>query len=365
MTNSAIQDIAKRLHYNKGVTVFKKSAIIQTAKDLQYSYETYADIFKKANQVRFGHYDISAYLPLEDKEAIPENSLALSSPIVDFTFTSPHIPKKSPSFIKWGDYAEVEKIVYIGKFFPIYISGLSGNGKSIMVQQVCANLNREMIRIQVDGTTDDTDLIGSYALVNGDTIFKKGPVINAMEAGQILLLDEIDRGLPSKMMCLQGILEGDPVLIKKTGEVIHPKPGFNIIATANTLGRGSEDGKYVAAQIIDDSFLERFVNTIEQKYPSQAIEKRIVLSHMEKYGKIDDDFASKLVAWSFVIRKTYDEGAIDDLISTRRLCHIVNTFSVFEDRLVAINKCISRFEKDTRNAFLDLYTKVDPSVRKI
>lgn len=279
------------------------------------------------------------------------------------TDASIYIPTKSNTFIKWGEYSTIAKIIESRKFFPIFVSGLSGNGKSLSVEQACANLGREMMRVQIDATTDAEDLIGNFTLVNGDTVFNKGPVIQCLERGAILLIDEIDRGHPGKLLALQGILEGTPVLLKKTGEVIKPKDGFNIIATANTLGRGSESGKYVA-NIIDDAFLERFAITIEQEYPSQAIEKRIVLAHMEKYGKVDEDFASKLVSWSLCIRKTQEEGGVDELISTRRLCHIAQTYSIFPERFEAIRLCIARFDKVTRNAFLDLYTKVDGSTKE-
>lgn len=271
------------------------------------------------------------------------------------------IPENDPYFIRWGEYDAIAKVIGAEVFCPIFISGASGNGKTMMVEQACAKLKREYIRIQISPETDEDDLIGGFRLLNGETVFCKGPVLKAMERGCILLIDEIDRG-SNKIMCLQGVLEGKPVLVKKTGQIIHPAPGFNIIATANTNGRGSDDGRYAAAAIIDDAFLERFVATIDQPYASPAIERKILLKHMEKHGKTDDDFVDKLVAWSSVIRKTFESEAIADVISTRRLCHIIKTFSIFEDRARAISLCIARFEPETRDAFFDLYSKLDASI---
>jgi MoxR-like ATPase len=227
-----------------------------------------------------------------------------------------------------------------------------------MVEQACAKLKKEFIRVQINPETDEDDLLGGFRLINGETVFAKGPVLKAMENGAILLLDEIDRAT-NKIMCLQGILEGKPVLVKKTGEIVSPAPGFNVIATANTKGKGSEDGRFTAASIIDEAFLERFTISIDQAFASMGIEKKIILKHMEKFNAQDMDFAEKLVTWADIIRKTFYDDGVDEVISTRRLCHIVQTFSIFENRAKAIDLCISRFDEDTKSAFLDLYTKVD------
>jgi MoxR-like ATPase len=243
-------------------------------------------------------------------------------------------------------------------FYPTYISGLSGNGKTFMVEQACAKVGKEFIRVQINPETDEDDLLGGFRLINGETVFSKGPVLKAMENGAILLLDEIDRAT-NKIMCLQGILEGKPVLVKKTGETISPAEGFNVIATANTKGKGSEDGRFTAASIIDDAFLERFTISVDQQFPSLNIEKKIVIKHMEKFDCLDTDFAEKLVVWADIIRKTFYDDGVDEVISTRRLCHIVQTFSIFNKRDKAIDLCISRFDEDTKEAFLDLYSKVD------
>jgi hypothetical protein len=268
------------------------------------------------------------------------------------------VPSKDETYVPFGFFRDLKSIIKSKSFYPLFITGLSGNGKTTMVEQVCAELSRECIRVNISLETDEDDLIGGNTLVNGNVIFREGPVVTAMRLGAILLVDEIDRG-SNKLMCMQGILEGKSYFVKKTGEVITPTEGFNIIATANTKGRGTEDGRFIAAQILDEAFLERFPITIEQEYPLPNVERKIIINNMEKHNCIDEEFADKLVTWAEIIRKTYMEGAIDELISTRRLVHIVKAFSVFNDRQKAINLCINRFDADTKNAFLDLYTKMD------
>lgn len=274
------------------------------------------------------------------------------------------VPKKDPTFVRWGHTKDVETIVSSGQFYPIWIAGLSGNGKTIMVEQICAKLKREMLRVQVSEDTDEDSLIGGFQLVSegGTTVtkFVEGPVVRAMKAGAVLLIDEMDR--PERpLMCLQGVLEGKPILIKKTGEVVKPAPGFTVIATGNTLGRGSDDGKFISARILDEALLERFVLTFDQPYPTAAVEKKILMKHMDKYGKSDEEFADKLVLWAEAIRKTYEDDGIEDIITTRRLCHIVHTFSIFEDRQKSVELCISRFDEQSKAAFLDFYGKIDPN----
>jgi MoxR-like ATPase len=275
-----------------------------------------------------------------------------------------YIPEVDRTFVQWGEYSTVKKIIDSNMFFPLYISGMSGNGKTMMVEQACAKAKREYIRVQISPETDEDDLIGGFRLVNGETVFHKGPVIKAMERGCILLIDELDRG-SNKIMCLQGVLEGKPVLIKKIGEVIRPAAGFNVIATANTKGRGSEDGRYSAANIIDEAFIERFVATIDQPYPGNTIEHKIISKHMEAFDVDDAEFCDKLIAWSQVIRKTYEADGVDEVVSTRRLCHIVKAHSIFNDRMKSIMMCISRFDDETRSAFIDLYTKIDAEPKPV
>lgn len=265
------------------------------------------------------------------------------------------IPEKYEGYVPFGFYKELLTIVQSSQFFPVFITGLSGNGKTLMVEQVCAHLKRECIRVNVSIETDESDLIGGPTLVDGNVVYRDGPVITAMKRGAILLIDEVDRG-SNKLMCLQGILEGKPYFNKKSGEYIYPKSGFNIIATANTKGRGSEEGKYLS-QILDDAFLERFNITVEQEYPEARVELKILKPLLK-----DDEFAENLVKWADVIRKTYAEGGVDEIISTRRLVHIAKTYSIFHDRSKAVQLCINRFDEETKNSFLDLYTKVDAKV---
>lgn len=271
------------------------------------------------------------------------------------------VPEKDSTFVKWGYFSDVSKIIKSKMFYPMYVAGLSGNGKTMMIEQACAAAKREYVRVQITPETDEDDLIGGFRLLDGETVFAKGPVIKAMEAGAILLIDEIDRG-SNKLMALQGVLEGKPVLIKKTGEVVHPAPGFNVIGTANTKGQGDDAGRFISASIIDEAFLERFTITLEQPYPSASVEKKIVKNHMEKFGANDSEFVDKLVAWGQAIRKTFLDGGVDEIVSTRRLCHIIQTFSIFNDRMKAIELCVNRFDEDTRSGFLDLYSKIDGDV---
>jgi MoxR-like ATPase len=277
------------------------------------------------------------------------------------------VPAKDKHYVPFGEFKMIEKIVASGKFFPVFISGHSGNGKTFMVEQVCAKVKRPMIRVQMSRETDEDDLIGGFRLIDGETKFMKGPVLRAMEIGALLLIDEADRADPGKAMCLQGILEGKPYFMKKTGEIIEATEGFNVIVTANTKGRGSDDGRYVAATMLDDAWLERFPITIEQEYPTAAIEKKILTNYLSDDTITEDDkaFVEHLTVWSEIIRKTFTEGAIDELISTRRLVHIAQTFRMIGDRQKAIRLCINRFDEETKTAFLDLYAKVDPTINPV
>ena len=268
------------------------------------------------------------------------------------------VPEKFEGFVEWGHYSDVKRIVRSRMFYPIFVTGLSGNGKTLMVEQIHASLSKELIRVNITIETDEDDLLGGFRLVNGETKFVPGPVVEAMEKGCTLLLDECDLG-SNKIMCLQPVLEGKGVYLKKVNKWILPKKGFNVIATANTKGKGSDDGRFIGTNVLNEAFLERFAITLEQPYPSVQVETKIVLGSMLKYGKTDKEFASKLVDWADVIRKTFFSGAIDEIISTRRLDHIVKTFSIFGNRMKAIEMCVARFDDETRDAFLDLYTKVD------
>jgi MoxR-like ATPase len=276
-------------------------------------------------------------------------------------FTENLIPEKDPLFVPFGSFSTVKQILASKIFYPIYITGLSGNGKTFSVEQACAAIKREVIRVNFTLETDEDDLIGGFRLVNGETKFFKGPVIKAMERGAVLLLDEIDLG-SNKIMCLQSIIEGKGYFIKKTGEFIKPVAGFNIIATANTKGKGSSDGRFIGTNILNEAFLERFPITCEQEYPSTAIEKKIVERVFESLNVTDEEFVTKLVDWADIIRQTFYDGGVDEVISTRRLVHIAKAYSIFKDRLTAIDMCINRFDEDTKQSFRDLYTKIDSSV---
>ena len=271
------------------------------------------------------------------------------------------VPAKDKVFVPWGHFKDIKSIVSSKQFYPIFITGLSGNGKTMNVSQACAQTKRECIRVNITIETDEDDLLGGYRLQDGQTVWQNGPVIEAMERGALLLLDEIDLA-SNKAMCLQPILEGNGVFLKKINKFVKPADGFNVIATANTKGQGSDDGKFIGTNILNEAFLERFPITVEQSYPTNKIETKILNNVMTEKGltkKTDIEFATNLVTWADIIRKTFYEGGIDEIISTRRLVHIVEAFSIFKDKMKAIELCTNRFELDTKTSFLDLYTKVD------
>ena len=271
------------------------------------------------------------------------------------------IPAPFEGFVAWGNFSKIEKVVKSGLFYPIFVTGLSGNGKTLMIEQVHAKMKKELIRVNITIETDEDDLLGGFRLVNGETKFMPGPVIEAMERGCTLLLDECDLG-SNKLLALQPVLEGQGVFLKKVNKWIKAKPGFNVMATANTKGKGSEDGRYIGTNILNEAFLERFAVTFEQPYANPTTEKKIVLGSMTKYNKVDEDFAENLVTWADVIRKTFYDGGIDEVISTRRLDHIVKAFAIFDDKMKSIELCVARFDDDTKESFLDLYTKIDAGV---
>ncbi len=272
--------------------------------------------------------------------------------------TESFVPDRNETYVPFGFYNDMRDIIKSRIFYPIYITGLSGNGKTFMIEQVCAALKRELIRVNITKRTDESDLIGSYELVDGSTIRREGPVITAMRRGAVLLLDECDLGTED-ILCLQPILEGKPYFDKKTGEVVHPAAGFNVIATANTKGKGSDDGRFIGTNLLNEAFLERFAITVEQEYPPAATERKILEKNFAVLGITDTIFIDRLITWAEVIRKSFSDGAVDEVISTRRLVHISKAFSIFNNRLKAIEMCLNRFDTDTKTAFLDLYTKVD------
>ena len=266
------------------------------------------------------------------------------------------VPQKDDSFVPFGNFTDLKKILGSGIFYPVFITGMSGNGKTFSVEQACALLNKELIRVNITIETDEDDLIGGFRLVDGNTVWHNGPVIEALERGAVLLLDEVDLA-SNKILCLQSILEGKGVFLKKTGKYVNPAPGFTVVATANTKGKGSDDGRFIGTNVLNEAFLERFALTFEQEYPTPAVEAKIL-------GKMcdDDEFVTRLVDWADIIRKTFNDGGIDEIISTRRLVHIINAYKIFGKRMKAIQSCVNRFDDETKESFLSLYEKIDDKV---
>jgi len=271
------------------------------------------------------------------------------------------VPSKFEGFVPWGHYNTIKQISKSDMFYPVFVTGLSGNGKTLMIEQIHAEMKKDLIRVNITIETDEDDLLGGFRLVNGETKFVPGPVIDAMERGCTLLLDECDLG-SNKLMCLQPVLEGKGVYLKKVNKWVTPKQGFNVMATANTKGKGSEDGRFIGTNVLNEAFLERFAITIEQPYAAKKVEEKIILGSMKKYGKIDEAFAENLCTWAEVIRKTFFEGGIDEIISTRRLDHIVKAYAIFSDKKKAVELCVARFDDDTKDSFLNLYSKIDAGI---
>ena len=296
------------------------------------------------------------------KVATPAADAEVSAPAaassVRTQLLSSLVPAKSKNFVPFGSFADWHTIISSEMFYPMFITGLSGNGKTFGVEQACAKAGRECIRVNLTIETDEDDLIGGFRLIDGQTVYQKGPVTEAMERGAVLLLDEIDLA-SNKIMCLQPVLEGKPLFLKKIGEVVEPAPGFNIVATANTKGKGDEAGRFIGTNVLNEAFLERFPITFEQSYPSMPVEKKIVAKELKILGVEDNDFAGLLVNWADTIRKTFFDGGVDEIIATRRLIHIAKAFSIFGDRLKAVELCVARFDEETKESFVDLYKKID------
>jgi MoxR-like ATPase len=353
-----LQTAATRFGDNAIVT---RKQILALAEELGMARPRW--FFSSAESPDRGKYQIP---PIAHAQVIPMTPRQTKK--FDPNATSEHdyvmVPGKDKTYVPFGEFKDVERIIRSRKFFPVFISGLSGNGKTFMVEQACARAGRQIVRIQMSRETDEDDLIGGFRLIDGETKFLKGPVLRAMELGAVMLLDEADRADPTKIMCLQGILEGKPYFVKKTGEVVHPAEGFNIFVTANTKGRGSDDGRYVAASMLDDALLERFPITIEQDYPATKIETKILQAQFDNLTPEHQGYIDHLVAWADVIRRSFAEGASDEVISTRRLVHIIRAYQLFDDRMRAIEMCTNRFDEETKKSFLDLYRKVDPTLPK-
>lgn len=272
------------------------------------------------------------------------------------------IPERRNTYVPFGHFNDVRAILNSGKFVPLYITGLSGNGKTMMIEQVCAVLNREMVRVNVTGETDEDDLLGGFRLKDGATVWEDGPVITAMKRGAVLLLDEVDLGT-YKLMCLQPILEGNAVYLKKINQTVHPAPGFTVVATANTKGQGSMSGKFIGTNVMNEAFLERFAFTLEQEYPTKRIESNILKKVLKENGTEDANFVDLLTRWADLTRKNYEEGACSEIISTRRLVHICQAYAIFgQKREKAIQLCLNRFDDETKESFMTFYGKIDETI---
>jgi len=288
----------------------------------------------------------------------PEKSQNKIANVITELETINLVPAVYKNYVPFGDFDDIVSIVKSHKFFPVFITGHSGNGKTMSVEQACAKAGRKFVCVSMTPETDESDLLGNYVLIDGNMEWRDGPVTIAARQGAVLCIDEIDYGAQN-LSCLQRVLEGRPFMLKKKGELIVPAPGFTVYATANTKGKGSDDGRYMFTNVLNEAFLERFRNTLEQEWPPVAVERKIIRKELDSAGCSDDDFADKLVTWADVIRKTFADGGCDEVISTRRLVHIVETFGIFRDKMKAITKCLNRFDAETKASFADLYTKVD------
>jgi len=271
------------------------------------------------------------------------------------------IPKKDPQYVTWGHFKDIKTILERKIFYPIFVTGLSGNGKTSMIHEVCAKLKRDLVRINITIETDEDDLLGGFRLVNGETVWQDGPLVVAMKTGAVALIDEVDLA-SHKIMCLQPIMEGQPIYLKKINEVVYPAEGFNVVATANTKGKGSEDGRFMGTNILNEAFLDRFAATFYQEYPSVAQETKILKKQLATHEIVEDNFVDNLVKWADVIRKSFNEGAVDEIITTRRLIDITTSYAIFGDKMKAVVLCLNRFDDETRESFTDFYTKVDAGV---
>ena len=345
----SIEDIRNSLHESYGESV--NSAEIRAWCAMNGT--NYQTITNKLVQYKVGRGKWNLEVTHQKVEEIERTYQSPSAmPVIEQNL----IPQKDDNFVQFGNFKDIKKIVQSRLFYPTFITGLSGNGKTFSVEQACAQLGRELIRVNITIETDEDDLIGGFRLVNGATVWHNGPVIEALERGAILLLDEIDLA-SNKILCLQSILEGNGVFLKKIGKFVRPSAGFNVIATANTKGKGSDDGRFIGTNVLNEAFLERFPVTFEQNYPTVSIETKIL-------NKIcsDEDFCKRLADWADIIRKTFYDGGVEEVISTRRLVHIVRAYAIFGKKEKAIEVCVNRFDDETKQSFLELYDKVDADV---
>ena len=367
MLNTKQQQFVKYAYEKFGKDVLTKKELVETNKHFGCKYAPQWITKNKDYKVGKGEFKLplkgsdvsvtSTKVDLPKVEKVEQTTKHEAAYIVS-SLTGNIVPKKDPIFVSFGNYPDIKSIIKSGKFYPVFITGLSGNGKTMGVTQACAENKKELIRVNITIETDEDDLLGGYRLKDGQTVWQNGPVIEAMERGAVLLLDEIDLA-SNKIMCLQPILEGSGVFVKKINKYVKPADGFNVIATANTKGQGSEDGKFIGTNVLNEAFLERFPVTFEQKYPTTSIEKKILVNTLKAAGKSDVKFVDKLVTWADVIRKTYFDGGVDEIISTRRLVHITQAYAIFGNKIKAIELCTNRFDDDTKNSFVELYQKVD------
>ncbi|MGA1402273.1 MAG: AAA family ATPase [Candidatus Nanopelagicaceae bacterium] len=332
---------------------FGRSAVEAAADHMGYSYAT---ISKRLDQYKTGRGKWNL--------TIQETREQLEDMIVPVRETMNLIPAKDDTFVPFGNFTDLKKIISSRIFYPVFITGMSGNGKTFSVEQACAALNRELIRVNITIETDEDDLIGGFRLVDGNTVWHNGPVIEALERGAVLLLDEVDLA-SNKILCLQSILEGKGVFLKKTGKYVQPAPGFTVVATANTKGKGSDDGRFIGTNVLNEAFLERFALTFEQEYPTLSVETRILEGISLDLGIEDREFCERLSMWAEIIRKTFKDGGIDEVISTRRLVHIIRAYGIFGKRMKAIQSCVNRFDDETKESFLSLYEKIDDKVEEV
>ena len=344
------EDFVTYLTENFGTEVNTKN-LFQASEHFNCSLATVKKRLKQYKQ-GIGKWDLTIQEKLEITYNAPSASPAIAENLV---------PSKDPNFVPFGNFSDVKKIIQSGIFYPTFITGLSGNGKTLGIEQACATLKRELIRVNITIETDEDDLIGGFRLVNGETVWHNGPVIEALERGAILLLDEVDLA-SNKILCLQSVLEGKGLFLKKTGRYVERRPGFNIFATANTKGKGSEDGRFIGTNVLNEAFLERFALTFEQEYPTVATETKILEKAAASLAVLDKEFCSYLANWADIIRRTFNDGGVDEVISTRRLVHIIRAFAIWHDRMKAIKVCTNRFDEETKQSFIELYDKIDAEV---
>ena len=344
------EDFVTYLTENFGTEVNTKN-LFQASEHFNCSLATVKKRLKQYKQ-GIGKWDLT----IQEKLEITYNAPAASPAIAENL-----VPSKDPNFVPFGNFPDVKKIIQSGIFYPTFITGLSGNGKTLGIEQACAALKRELIRVNITIETDEDDLIGGFRLVNGETVWHNGPVIEALERGAILLLDEVDLA-SNKILCLQCVLEGKGLFLKKTGRYVERRPGFNIFATANTKGKGSEDGRFIGTNVLNEAFLERFALTFEQEYPTVATETKILEKAATSLAVLDKEFCSHLANWADIIRRTFNDGGVDEVISTRRLVHIIRAFAIWQNRMKAIKVCTNRFDEETKQSFLELYDKIDADV---